>query len=720
MEQAQAARPSAPLGGGLLALEFVAGVHGIPVSPSQLVYQLALGHRLVTSDDLVRAAKAIGLKARVIPNPSARRLRNIPVPAIIRLREGGWAVLGAKLSPESYRIINPVTRHARPAKLEEILEVIDRDVILIAKRAGTTTDAPVFGFSWFLPSIKRYRRSLIHVLVASFFIQIFALVTPLIFQLVVDKVLIHKSSSTLIVLIVGMILLSLFGAILRYLRSYALSHTSNRIDVELGARLVSHLFHLPISYFETRPAGVTVTRIRELETIRNFLTGQGLISIIDFLFIFVFIAVLFLYSPYLTLIVLLTAPLYALIATLIRPALRNKIKEKFNRWSFSQQLIVESIVGIQTLKASAIEPLMQKQWEERFAAYVKAGFEATLLGDRGQTSVDFVTKLSTALILYFGAQEVINGSLTVGALIAFNMIANQVTQPILRISQLWQDFQQVQVSVERLGDIFNAPIEQQAHSMSDMPPPRGDIVLRNVSFRYRPELPEAVRNVSLSIKAGEVIGIVGASGSGKSTLTKLLQRLYSPDSGEILLDGIDIAQVDPAWLRRQLGVVLQENLLFNRTVHGNIALARPQMSRAQVIRVARLSGADEFISKLPKGYETEIEERGANLSGGQRQRIAIARALATDPRVLILDEATSALDYESERIIQSNMREIVKGRTVIIIAHRLAAVRHSHRIIGMSRGEIVEIGTHDELLRQSGVYARLWSLQTDQDNDGQV
>ena len=346
---------------------------------------------------------------------------------------------------------------------------------------------------------------------------------------------------------------------------------------------------------------------------------------------------------------------------------------------------------------------------------MKASFEAIMLGTLTQTGIQLVVNMQTAMILFFGAQQVIAGTMSVGSLIAFSMIGQRLTQPILRSAQLYQGFQEVQESLEHLADILDAPVEKQSPSFQTLPAPQGAIRLRDVSFRYRPELPEALRNVSLDIAPGEVIGIVGPSGSGKSTLTKLVQRFHGPTTGDILLDGVDIADVDPTWLRRQLGVVLQENFLFNQTVHDNIALAYPTMSRAQVVRVARLAGAEEFITKLPQGYDTLIEERGANLSGGQRQRIAIARALATDPRILILDEATSALDYESERIIRTNMGMISRGRTVIIIAHRLAAVRHCDRIVGMIKGEITEIGTHDELLRRrNGLYARLWSLQTDQ------
>jgi subfamily B ATP-binding cassette protein HlyB/CyaB len=472
---------------------------------------------------------------------------------------------------------------------------------------------------------------------------------------------------------------------------------------------------LPLAYFETRAAGQTVARMRELETIRTFLTGQGLFSALDLLFTVIFIAVLFAYSWKLALIVVLTIPIDILIAAFVRPPLKLMIEEKFNRAALSQQFLVESVVGLQTIKAAAIEPVMRAEWEERLAAYVKTGFDATMLGAVGQNAIQFVDKLSRAALLPFGAKAVIDGELTVGSLVAFNMIAGQVAQPILRLSQLWQEFQQIQISVARLGDILNAPIEPASHAMANLPPPRGAIEIRSLSFWYRPDGQDVLKDISLAIRPGEVIGIVGPSGSGKSSLTKLVQRLYMPQQGQILVDGVDIAQADPAWLRRHIGVVLQENLLFNRSIHDNVALANPALPRNEVIRFARLAGADEFIAKLPQGYDTMIEERGTNLSGGQRQRLAIARALATSPRILIFDEAISALDYESERIIQMNMREIVKGRTVIIIAHRLAAVRPCNRIIGMIDGRIVEAGSHDELVaRPNGLYARLWSLQTAQ------
>lgn len=442
------------------------------------------------------------------------------------------------------------------------------------------------------------------------------------------------------------------------------------------------------------------------------MTGQGLFSGLDLLFTGVFIFVLFCYSTTLAWIVVASIPFYIGVGFLIRPFLKERIDEKFDRGAYSQQLLVETVVGIQTLKASAVEPVVSAQWEERLAAYVRSSFGAAMLASKGQNAIQYINKVTSAALLLFGAQSVINGELSVGALVAFNMIASQVSQPILRLSQLWQDFQQVQISISRLADILNAATEPRPRNPVNLPPPRGAVEFRRVNFRYRPDTPNVLTDINVSIRPGEVVGIVGASGSGKSTLTKLIQRFYLPESGQVFLDGHDISRADPAWLRSHIGVVLQENMLFNRSLHDNIAFSNPAMSRDTVIRMARMSGADEFITKLPRGYDTMIEERGANLSGGQRQRIALARALAINPPLLILDEATSALDYESERIILQNMRDIVRGRTVIIIAHRLATVRYCNRIISMKDGAITEQGTHEELLaRASGIYSHLWNLQ---------
>jgi len=667
---------------GLVALAVIAGHYRVAADPFQLRHDLGLGERSASEGDIVLGARGIGLKARAVTPLSQRRLLGMPLPAMVRSKEGRYAILAAGKVKGQYRLIDPVLRVPREEDAQGVLDWSDGTALLVTRRlGGAGTDPKTFGFTWFLPSIWRYRQALLDVLVASCVVQVFGLITPLFFQLVIDKVLVHNSTSTLVVVVAAMVVLGLFEGVLQYLRTYTLAHTTNRIDVELGRRLFYHLFRLPLSYFETRPTGQTVARIRELETIRNFLTGQGLTSLLDLVFTLLFIVVLFLYSTPLTLVVLVSIPIYVILAMLIRPLLRDGINEKFNRGARSQQFLVESIIGVQTLKAASVEPLLQVQWEERLASYVETAFSVTMLGTLGQNMIRYVSKITTIVIIFMGAQSVIAGQMTVGELIAFNMIAGQVVQPILRLSQLWQDFQQVQISVERLGDILNSPMERMPSSLAALPPAKGAITVSHVTFRYRPGAPEVLRDMTLDIKAGEVIGIVGSSGSGKSTLTKLVQRLFTPEDGQILLDGVDIAQLDPGWLRRQIGVVLQENVLFNRTIHENIALASPAMPRTRVMQVAELAGAHGFIATLPQGYDTEIEERGANLSGGQRQRIAIARALATDPRILIFDEATSALDYESERIIQDNMRQIVQGRTVVIIAHRLAAVRGCHRTL---------------------------------------
>ena len=587
------------------------------------------------------------------------------------------------------------------------------DLLLMTSREHIAGQKRAFDISWFIPALVKYRKPLRDVLVGSFFLQLVGLASPIFFQLVIDKVLVHQSMTTLEVLAIGLATVLVFETLLSALRNWLFAHTSNRVDAELSAALFRHLVALPLSYFEARRVGDSVARVRELENIRNFLTSNAVTVVIDLFFTIVFFIVMYLYSPMLTLIVALTIPIYVLISVFITPPLRARLDEKFKRGAENQAFLVETVTGIGTLKSMAVEPRMRDRWEKQFAGYIKTGWDVTVLSNWGSHLIQLVSKLTTVAILFFGAQAVINGALTVGSLVAFNMLAGRVAQPILRLSQLWQDFQQVRISVDRLGDILNAPAEPEHNpNRASLPAIRGEIEFDKVRFRYRPDAPEALRGVNLEIKAGEMLGIVGPSGSGKSTLTKLVQRLYVPEQGRVLVDGTDLALVDPAWLRRQVGVVLQENILFNRTVRENIALANPTAPMEQVIAAAELAGAHEFILTLPHGYDTVIEERGSNLSGGQRQRLAISRALITDPRVLILDEATSALDAESEEIIQNNLGRIAEGRTVLIIAHRLSAVRPCNRIITVEAGEITEIGSHEELLQAGGRYAQLHAKQT--------
>ena len=713
MSQISQIREGSPVDSGLESLCGIAGYYRIPAEATAISHELALQGRAAKDTDIVRAAASLGLKAKIIKANSASRLATIPVPCIVKMKDGGYRILVGRSGTGQCRTVDTTTKAADDTTTEALAAAMAPEAILLQRRLnGPGADPKSFGFRWFLPSLWRYRKPIAHVLVASLFIQLFALITPMIFQVVIDKVLTHHSFTTLVVLVCAIAGIGLFDAVLQYLRTYALSHTTNRIDVELGERLFGHLLRLPMSYFETRAAGQTVARVRELETIRNFLTGQGLFATLDLLFTAVFFAVMLGYSGKLTLIVAASIPVYLGIAFLIRPLLRDSIRDRFDRGAESQQFLVETVLGIQTLKSGAVEPIARSQWGEKLAAYVTTSFAGTLLGAKGQNAIQYVNKLTTALLLFFGAQAVIDGDLSVGALVAFNMISGQVSQPIMRLSQLWQDFQQVQVSVERLGDVLNAATEPTPTVRTPLPTPHGLVTLKNVKFRYSPGAPFALNSVSVAIRPGEFVGIVGPSGSGKSTLTKLIQRFHIPEEGQVAIDGIDISQADPDWVRRNIGVVLQENFLFNRSIHDNIAIGMPSASRERVMQVARLAGADEFISKLPKGYDTVLEERGANLSGGQRQRIAIARALIGDPRILIFDEATSALDYESERIIQQNMKKIVQGRTVIVIAHRLSTVRRCDRIYGMHEGRVVEAGTHDELLAlNNGLYAHLWNLQ---------
>jgi subfamily B ATP-binding cassette protein HlyB/CyaB len=422
--------------------------------------------------------------------------------------------------------------------------------------------------------------------------------------------------------------------------------------------------------------------------------------------------VLFIYSPLLTLIVAAALPLYVLLSLGVTPAFRARLNERYKRGSENQSFLVEAVSGVETIKSMALEPVMQRRWEEQLAAYVTASFRVITLSTVASQTAAIINKATVVLVLFFGAGLVIANKMTVGELVAFNMISSQLAAPVLRIAQLWQDFQQVRLSVDRVGDILNTTPEPGQAGQANLPAIRGDIRLENVSFRYRIDGQPVLREVSLEIPAGQVIGVVGPSGSGKSTMAKLIQRLYVPETGRVFIDGVDLALADPAWLRRQIGVVLQENILFNRTVRENIALSEPGMAMERVIEAAELAGAHEFILSLPEGYSTLIGERGATLSGGQRQRIAIARALVTAPRILIFDEATSALDYESEAAIQANMRRICEGRTVVLIAHRLSTLRGADRIVTVDQGRIAEDGTHASLLAAGGRYATLWRLQS--------
>jgi len=693
---------------GLFALVMLLRLHGIAAEEPQLRHRL--GSAAIGTVEMLRCAKDLGLKARVIRTRWAR-LAQTPLPAIAVLKDGAFLLLG-KTGQDKALVQRPSAPRPEVLSRAEFEALWNGRLILMARRVSISDLVRRFDITWFFGAMQKYRYLLSEVLVASFFLQIFSLVTPLFFQVVIDKVLVHRGLSTLEVLVVGLATISVFEAILAALRTYLFAHTTNRIDVELGARLFRHLMSLPLTYFQTRRAGDSIARVRELENIRNFLTSSALTLVIDLAFTIIFLGVMVLYSQWLTLVVLSAFPFYIGISAGATPLFRRRLDEKFQRGAESQAFLVESITGVETLKAMALEPQMQRRWEEQLAAYVGASFRVLSLGNIASQGIQLVSRLVTVAILFFGAKLVIEGYLTVGELVAFNMLASRVSIPVLRLAQIWQDFHQARISVERLGDILNTRPESTISSgRSALPQIQGEITFEHVHFRYRIDGPETLHDVSFRVPPGQIVGIVGPSGSGKSTLAKLIQRLYAPEAGRVLIDGVDLATVDTAWLRRQLGVVLQEDVLFNLSVRDNIALADQTMRMEQVIAAASLAGAHEFILQLPEGYDTIVGERGNNLSGGQRQRIAIARALITDPRILIFDEATSALDYESERIIQDHMQRISERRTVFVIAHRLSTVRRADRIITIERGRLIEDGTHDELMRLKGSYAKLQHLQ---------
>ncbi|MFV0679002.1 type I secretion system permease/ATPase [Ottowia sp.] len=716
---------------GLMSLLMLAQFHGLAADPAKLQHEYGKAPFDVTT--LLQAAKSLGFAAKHVNQP-AERLHKAPLPCIAIDTEGQFFVL-AKIDrnqqtsgDQTASGKSPITNTTADARSSRILiqrpgeppQVLSHaafavtwsgELIYLNSKASFAGEVSRFDFTWFIPAVVKYRKLLGEVLLVSFVLQMVALVTPLFFQVVMDKVLVNHALQTLNVIAIGLLCATVFEALLTGIRTYVFAHTSSKIDVELGARLFRHLLALPMGYFQARRVGDSVARIRELENIRAFLTGNAMTLVLDLMFSVVFIAVMLWYSRPLTMLVVASIPVYIVLSLLLTPVLRARLNEKFNRGAENQAFLVETISGIDTVKAMAVEPRWQQGWDKQLAAYVSAGLSATNISTVASNTVMLVSKLVTLGIMWIGAKLVIDGQLTVGELIAFNMLAGQVSGPILRMAQLWNDFQQVGISMSRLGDILNVRTEIEGHK-TRIPKLTGSIEFDQVSFRYRPDAPDVIRGLQLQIQPGEVIGIVGRSGSGKSTLTKLVQRLYVPDRGRILIDGQDIAIIDTASLRHQIGVVLQENVLFNRSVRDNIALSNPALPIEAIIEAAKLAGAHDFICELPEGYDTLVGEQGSGLSGGQRQRVAIARALISNPRILIFDEATSALDYESEKIIQDNMRQICQDRTVIIIAHRLSAVRDAHRIIVLERGQIAETGSHAELLANpKGLYSHLHRLQ---------
>jgi ATP-binding cassette subfamily B protein len=569
-----------------------------------------------------------------------------------------------------------------------------------------------FGLSWFVPALRRHRKVLIEVLIASIVVQIFGLVNPLVTQVIIDKVLVGNSPDTLTVFGIFLIVVSVVEAVLSNVRTHLFVDTTNRIDLSLGSEVINHLLRLPLSYFDRRPVGELATRVNELEHIRSFLTGTALTVVMDAVFSVIYILVMVIYSWMLSLVALATVPLFALLNLLVSPVMRRQLHEKAERNAETHSYLVEVMAGMQTVKAQNLEMRSRWQWQERYARYISAGFKTISTQTTAGSLSNFLNKLSSLLVLWVGAYLVLNGQLTLGQLIAFRIISGYVTSPLLRLVQLWQNFQETALSLQRLSDILDSPQETEGERQNIlMPAIEGNVRYENLSFSFRANGPLQLCNINLDFPAGSFIGVVGQSGSGKSTLLKLLQRLYEPKSGKILIDGYDISKVELYSLRRQIGMVLQDTLLFDGTVRENIALACPDASDEEIIAAAKIAYAHDFIMSLPNGYNTSVGERGSGLSGGQRQRIAIARTVLQNPQLLILDEATSALDYNAEGQVCRNLASAFKERTVFFITHRLSSIRSADVILMMDQGAVVEQGTHKELMALKGYYYCLYQQQ---------
>ncbi|MBE8955582.1 MAG: peptidase domain-containing ABC transporter [Quinella sp. 2Q5] len=660
---------------------------------------------------LQKLAKKYRVSSTLI-HPTVDELREIEYPAVAKMVDGAYIAIGSA-NDEVILAIDPRENKPQAIPIKQFLEGWSGDLLVFSAALNWAYFKKRYNVDWFLRVFKRYKKPLGEVLAASFFLQLMGIGFPLITQVIIDKVIGNNGISTLTVIGCSMIVFFFMQALLTALKTYVLNHTTNKLNAILGTRLFHHLISLPLPYYERRRVGDTLMRVGALGQIREFLTGTGLMTVLDVFFSVVFIVFMLWYSVPLTLIALITVPLYMVQNIWAVPIIKRKIEAVWRTGAMNNAFMVEAITNIETIKALAVEPQFVNKWENLLARYVRTTFENAKfrLFISGFSGV--VNACITMGILWYGGHMVMNGEFTLGQLIAFQMISRQALGPMTKLLTMWPQVQQVGLALERIGDILNTPMEPIVADMGKRGAPRidGSIEFTDVSFRYRVDLPLVLKNINLTVLPGQKIGIVGRSGSGKSTLTNLVQNLYIPEAGSIVVGGIDTKEANLSWLRGQIGVVMQENYLFNSSVRDNIAVSRPTATMDEIIRAARLAGAHEFILELKEGYDTKVGERGDSLSGGQRQRVAIARALLANPPILIFDEATSALDYESERIILNNMGAIGAQRTMLIIAHRLSAVRRCDKIIVVDQGEIVESGTHDQLLALGGLYRYLYDQQ---------
>ncbi|WP_109147218.1 peptidase domain-containing ABC transporter [Campylobacter concisus] len=686
----------------LRSLEIVGALNNVRIDSRAIIRDYAL-NSAPSFEELIRIAKDKGFKAKIKPL-TIKNLVSYPLPCIARDKNGVYFNILKVDTSKNEVLIFKDKNEPYAIKFEELLNILNPNPKMIVLKHKLLNDRIKFGFGWFYARMLSYKKIVGEILIASFVIQLFGLVTPLFTQVVLDKVLVHHSLSTLNVIAVAFGAVIIFEMLLSLSRNYIFAHTTSKIDARLGAMLFDHLIKLPMIYFENRKVGNIVARVRELDSIREFIANKSVTVLLDMLFSVVFVIMMLLYSVKLTLVALGFVTIIATLYFFATPRLRARLEDKFQMGARSNSYLVESITGISTVKSLAIEGSMQRLWEDFLAKYVKSSFELSNLSNILSGIANALSKLMTLAILYLGVGLVIENKLSVGQLIAFQMFAGQFSAPIMRLVGLWNEFQQALLSVDRLGDILNTPKEQENGNAITLSEIKGSVKFDNVSFKYSPNSPTVLQNFSLEVKPNTSIGIVGRSGSGKSTLTRLLQRLYYANEGAIYIDGVDIRHMNPSWLRQNIGVVLQDSYLFSGSVKENIAYAYPSASMDLILQASKVAGADEFISMLPEGYDTLVGERGSSLSGGQKQRIAIARAILTNPRILIFDEATSALDYESEKIISNNLAAIKKNRTVFIVAHRLSTVKECNEIIVLDKGRLIERGDHESLMKQSGYY----------------
>lgn len=696
---------------GLIAFDTIAKINGISLDLRSIIREYSLNNEEIEVDELLRIMKQFEFKSKIKQISPKDLTQGYPLPAIILLKDTKYAVL-LKINTDTKNVLifSIEEKQTKEITFDELENICANKFIILSHKLINSQIK--FGFKWFFNEIFTYKQVIAEVMLGSFIVQLFGLVTPLFTQVILDKVIVHRSIMTLDVLAFAFVVVMIFELLLNFARKYIFLHTASKIDAKLGAKLFKHLFSLPFTYFENRKVGNIITRVRELDQIREFITNKSVSIILDLFFSFVFLIMMFIYSPILTFTVILFITIIAILYLVITPELRERLEKKFQMGAQSNSYLVESVTGIQTVKALAIEGSMQKKWENYLAGYISSSFKLSNMGNIASAVSNMLQKAMTISILYFGVKLVIANKLTIGQLIAFQMFSNQFSAPVLRLVNLWNEFQQCLLGIDRLGDILNNPVEIQSSKSITLPQIHGAVKFDNLCFKYAPNLPYAINHFNFFIKPGMSVGIVGKSGSGKSTVTKLIQRLYLPNEGTIYIDGVDVRQMNPSWLRYNIGVVLQENYLFAGSIRENISLPKPDAPIELIMQSAQMAGAHEFISEFPEGYETIIGERGSSLSGGQKQRIAIARALITNPKIFIMDEATSALDYESERIILNNMNKITKGRTTFIIAHRLSAVRSCDVILVMDKGHIIEAGNHDELMKnEKGYYKFLYSQQ---------